>query len=235
MIIYKITNTVTGKFYVGQTVMSIKRRWAVHKASKRITPLISSIKKHGKDAFIIEEVCRAVSLEELDKLEIYYIKFYDTIYPKGYNLSSGGHSTRGVAPWNKGLKGLPAPKSAFKKEHKPWNAGQPQLSEETRRKQSIAKIGKHISPKTEFKQGQPSAFKGRKHRSESLAKISANGHRREVLCIETGQIYESLAYGAKQTGIAKSYFRRLVISETKHKKTGLTFKFVDNISIKKEA
>lgn len=45
MIIYKITNTVTGKFYVGQTVMSIKRRWAVHKASKRIMEFLPKEEK----------------------------------------------------------------------------------------------------------------------------------------------------------------------------------------------
>lgn len=227
MIIYKITNTITGKIYIGQTTMSLKRRWAVHKAAKRTSPLTSSLKKHGAGSFTIEEINRATSLEELAKLEVFYIKSLNSLYPAGYNLSSGGPSNKGCRAWNKGLKGLKAPKSAFKKGHKPWNAGQPQLSEETRRKQSLAKLGKHISPSTEFKPGQPSAFKGRKHSEESLAKISANGNRRSVLCVETGQIYSSITDGATQTGIAKSYFRRLVLSETKHKKTRLTFKFLD--------
>lgn len=227
MIIYKIVNKVTGKIYVGQTVMSLSRRWSQHKVAKRISPLYSSMKKHGCGSFVIEEICRAVSLEELNNLEIYYIRQLDCMYPKGYNLSTGGHSSNGTKPWNKGMKGLKPPKSAFKKGHKTWNAGKPQLSEETRRKQSIAKIGKHLSIDTEFKSGQPSAFKGKKHSKQSLEKISVNGNRRAILCIETGQVYDSILDASKQLKIAKSYLRRLVISGTKHKKTGLTFKFCD--------
>jgi group I intron endonuclease len=226
MIIYKITNIVTGRIYVGQTIMSLKRRWAVHKAAKRISPLVSSIKKHGADKFIIEEIDRAASLEELNILEIFHIKNLNSLYPNGYNLSTGGQPFRGCTSWNKGLKGLPAPKTAFKKGHKTWNAGQPQLSEETRKKQSIAKLGKHISPKTEFKKGQESAFKGRKHTLDSLLKISANGNRRAIMCVETGIIYASVLDASKLLDIAKSHLRRLVISGKQHKKTGLTFKYV---------
>jgi group I intron endonuclease len=227
MIIYKITNIVTGKIYIGQTTMSLKRRWAVHKAAKRTSPLTSSLKKHGTDKFIIEEIDRAASLEELSTLEIFYIKSLDSLYPKGYNLSSGGYSNKGCKAWNKGLKGLPAPKTAFKKGHKTWNAGQPQLSEETRKKQSIAKLGKHISPNTEFKTGQESAFKGRKHTLDSLLKISANGNRRAIMCVETGTVYASVLDASKLLDIAKSHLRRLVISGKQHKKTGLTFKYVE--------
>ena len=168
-------------------------------------------------------------MDELDKLEIYYIKQLNSLYPAGYNLSIGGHSARGVAPWNKGVKGLKPPKSAFKKGHKTWNAGKPQLSEETRKKQSIAKLGKHISLATEFKAGEVSAFKGRKHTPEALAKISANnGMKRAIMCIQTGEVFDSILSAANYYKIAKSYLLKMALSETPHKKTGLTFKFVDN-------
>jgi group I intron endonuclease len=219
MIVYKITNKITGKLYIGQTTMPLSRRWAVHKAAKRISPLTSSLKKHGAQNFAIEEIARATSLDELARLEIFYIKSFNTLYPKGYNLSSGGVSNKGCPAWNKGLKGLKAPKSAFKKGNKPWNAGQPQLSEETRRKQSIAKLGKHISPDTEFKAGQPSAFKGRKHSPEALAKISENGNKRAVRHIETAVIYTSIVEASKATKVAKSHLRRLALK-------GIRFEFV---------
>jgi len=228
MIIYKITNLITNKVYVGQTTMSLARRWAVHKAAKRVSPLTSSLKKHGASNFKIEEMARASSLEELNALEIYYIRTLDTVYPKGYNLSTGGKSSKGCTAWNKGMEGLPAPKSAFKKGQKPWNAGQPQLSEETRRKQSMAKLGKHLSPLTEFKPGTPSAFKGRRHTPEALLKISANGNRRQVICVQTGAVFNSILAAATHFKIAKSYLNRLIKSGKQHKKTGFTFKFVDN-------
>jgi group I intron endonuclease len=225
MIIYKITNLITGKLYIGQTTMSLKRRWAVHKATKRISPLTSSLKKHGSENFKIEEIDRASSLEELAKLEMYHIKTFASIYPLGYNLSTGGMSNKGCKAWNKGLKGLPAPKSAFKKGHKTWNAGQPQLSEETRKKQSLAKIGKHISSATEFKTGQTSAFKGRRHSPEALKKISENGNRRPVTCNETGQQFMSAKSAAAHYSVAFSYFQRCIKTGQVIKKIGLSFKY----------
>jgi group I intron endonuclease len=228
MIIYKITNLVTNKIYIGQTVMPLKRRWAVHKCAKRKSPLTSSIMKHGVVNFKIEEICKASSKEELAKLEIYYIRHFDCLYPKGYNLSTGGVSSSGLTPWNKGLKGLKAPKSAFKKGHKTWNSGQPQLSEETRKKQSLAKMGKRLSPATEFKAGAPSAFKGKKHSAEALVKISENGTGRRIVCVETGETFNSMLAAAAHYKIAHSYLQRLLKSGQTHKKTGLSFKFCDS-------
>lgn len=226
MIIYKLTNTITGKLYIGQTTMSLARRWAVHKAARRTSPLTSSIKKHGAKNFKVEIIDRATSLDELHKLEVFYIKDLNTVYPYGYNLSSGGPSNKGCVAWNKGIKGQKAPKTAFKPGHKTWNAGQPQLSEETRRKQSMAKIGKHLSPATEFKVGHPSAFKGKKHSAESLVKIATNGAARRIQCNETGEIFASMKAAAEKLGIAHSYLQRLLQSGKQHKKTGLSFKFI---------
>jgi group I intron endonuclease len=229
MLIYKITNLITGKFYIGQTRMPLKRRWAVHKASKRTSPLTSSIKKYGVDNFKIEEICKASSQDELNRLEVYYISSYKSLYPLGYNLSKGGYSGSGVIAWNKGKTGLKAPKSAFEKGHKTWNKGIPQLSEETRRKQSLAKLGKHISPDTEFKRGITSAFKGHKHTTESLKKISDNGNRRTIMCVNTGIMYPSIVAASKELKIAKSHLRRLALSGRVHMGSGLTFKLVDSI------
>lgn len=107
MIVYKITNKLTGKIYIGQTVKPLHKRWAVHKSCKRKSPLTSSFKHHGIESFTIEEICSAKSLEELNELEIYYIEKYDCIYPNGYNLQPGGSIAQariGMPPWNKGKK-----------------------------------------------------------------------------------------------------------------------------------
>ena len=63
MLIYKITNTVNGKIYVGKWHgKSAKSRWAMHVAhAKSFTSgkkhyFHSAIRKHGPSAFVIEEI-----------------------------------------------------------------------------------------------------------------------------------------------------------------------------------
>lgn len=88
--IYRITNQINGKVYIGQSV-DIARRWKDHrKAINSDLPLYRAMRKYGKDNFIFE-VIEECSQKELDEKEIYWIKFYDSLNPdKGYNLSSGG-------------------------------------------------------------------------------------------------------------------------------------------------
>ena len=207
--------------------MPIARRWMTHKSNSRKSPLTNSIKKHGAHNFKIEEIALATSMEEMHKLEIYYIKHFNSLHPNGYNLSTGGeHSSAGHTPWNKGKKGMPAPKSCFKKGHATWNKGVSQLSEETKKKQSLAKLGKHLSPETEFKAGQPSAFKGKKHTPEAREKIAANNSSRAIKCVETGAVFRSMLQAATELNIGHSYLQRLLKSGKQHKKTGLSFVYL---------
>jgi|ADurb_Leu_03_Slu_FD_contig_31_523001_length_2546_multi_4_in_0_out_0_2 group I intron endonuclease len=92
MIIYKTTNLINGKIYIGQDS---------HNNKKYIGSgiyLLNAIKKYGKENFIKEILCECFSKEELDEREKYYIKFYNSKIPSGYNISNGGE-----ASWNIGL------------------------------------------------------------------------------------------------------------------------------------
>lgn len=89
MIIYKITNKINGKVYIGQTVRPLNVRIKQHLV--RGESLVSkAIKKYGIDKFIIEQIDRAKSKPELDRKERYWIGVYDCVAPNGYNLTSGG-------------------------------------------------------------------------------------------------------------------------------------------------
>lgn len=93
--IYKITNKINGKFYIGQSI-HIEHRIMDHKAprsSKRNYPICRAIKKYGRENFSYEiiEVCQ---LEQLNEKEINYIK---TLCPH-YNISEGGSGNRGYCP-----------------------------------------------------------------------------------------------------------------------------------------
>lgn len=91
MYIYKITNLINGKCYIGQTTQkSVKRRWNDHKRNVNQTPIQLAIQKNGQENFSFEVIDNALSIEELNKKEQYWIEHYDCISPKGYNLTSGG-------------------------------------------------------------------------------------------------------------------------------------------------
>lgn len=91
-VIYKITNTVNGKVYIGQTTRSLNTRWRLHKSSRSFCRhLLNAIKKYGADSFTIEPIDQADTMEELNRKECEYIAFYNSIdRSKGYNLMSGG-------------------------------------------------------------------------------------------------------------------------------------------------
>jgi hypothetical protein len=93
-VIYRITNLINGKIYIGLST-NLEKRLSSHRSSFLGTrdryPIHLAMVKYGWDNFIIEVIDSAFSEEELDYLEKYWIKFYRTIQKKyGYNLTEGG-------------------------------------------------------------------------------------------------------------------------------------------------
>lgn len=97
MIIYKSTNHITGKVYIGQTTQTLEKRVKNHiKESKtdKNRPFMSAINKYGKDNFIFEIIDSATDLEELNDKEIYWINYYNSVSPNGYNITGGGQGKK---------------------------------------------------------------------------------------------------------------------------------------------
>ena len=95
--IYKITNLVNGKAYVGQA-KNIDKRWNQEKSASKNQnnlgydyPLMKSFRKYGIENFSFE-VIEECKIEELNDREIYWIEFYDTFF-NGYNQTFGGDTT----------------------------------------------------------------------------------------------------------------------------------------------
>ncbi len=116
--VYKITNLENGKVYIGQTHTHRKNknkykpygyigRFNTHISDALCNTkknqsryLASSIRLYGKEKFTIELIERCLP-EELDNREIYYISHYNSMYPTGYNLTSGGKNNY---PYNKKIE-----------------------------------------------------------------------------------------------------------------------------------
>ena len=91
--IYKITNTINGKSYIGQTIQNVKERFYQHcatKCSKAVSNMAihRAIKKYGKSNFTVE-VIEEIDSANLNDRERYWIKCYNS-YNNGYNSTKGG-------------------------------------------------------------------------------------------------------------------------------------------------
>lgn len=92
MYVYKITNLINDKGYIGIT-NNPKKRWENHKCNNDPSMVIAkAIKKYGKENFSFEILLSNVSLDEIDSIEQEYIEKYQTHVStgKGYNVSRGG-------------------------------------------------------------------------------------------------------------------------------------------------
>lgn len=100
--IYKVTNILNSKVYIGFTTKTVEQRLKIHfyKASLSSEDYVSllhrAIKKHGKANFKIEELYTSKDIfYTLNVMEAYFIKEFDSI-KIGYNLTLGGQSKSGA-------------------------------------------------------------------------------------------------------------------------------------------
>jgi group I intron endonuclease len=99
---YKMPCTITGKSYVGVTKGTASQRRKQHIAEakrnkgKKCSLLSLAILKYGPDAFTVEVLASASTVEDLYELEMLLIKQENTITPYGYNLTLGGNGFCGM-------------------------------------------------------------------------------------------------------------------------------------------
>lgn len=97
--IYKITNKINGKVYIGQSI-NIAKRWKAHR-TRPFNPnstqynsfIYKAIRKYGLDNFTFEVIEECLK-KDLNEREKFYIQQYDSMNPdKGYNLTAGGYNS----------------------------------------------------------------------------------------------------------------------------------------------
>ena len=138
MIVYMITNTINGKKYVGQTSKTLEKRISEHVYNalelKMEGHFYSAIRNNGLDAFSVVILQTCQTRNELNSAEIKWISNLRTHDPKfGYNKTFGGNSNQAT------------PETAQKISKA--NSGRPQ-SLETRKKRSVSMTGRKIIKKS---------------------------------------------------------------------------------------
>jgi group I intron endonuclease len=212
MIIYKITNNINGKLYIGQTTRPLKERWQEHcKMSGDCPALSNAMKKYGIDSFTIEIIDNAVNIEELNQKEEKYIKGFNSIRPCGYNLTFGGLN----ALRSEETKRKNSEKQLGEKNHN-WGK---KASAETRKKMSDARKGSknhmwgkkmpdgHNKKMLDAQKGMSHPRLGKTFTAESRKKMSdaQKGRpalsRESIKCNENNIIYQSMTEAANSLNL----------------------------------
>ena len=100
-LIYKITNKINNKIYIGQTKLSLEKRFYYHiydslKSQDVNIKLHNAIRKYGVENFNIALLEQCESKTQLDERERYWIKTLNAQDPLvGYNMTSGGEGGSG--------------------------------------------------------------------------------------------------------------------------------------------
>ena len=105
MLIYKITNLINEKAYIGQTIKTADQRWKEHLShifgqheNDKNKHLYRAMRKYGVENFKFEVLQDNIeTYEQLDKAEIYWIDYYNT-FLYGYNETQGGQKYHSYLP-----------------------------------------------------------------------------------------------------------------------------------------
>lgn len=219
MVIYKTTNLINGKFYIGKDVKNKKTYLGSGKILKQ------AIDKYGKENFKKEILEYCIDLVHLDEREIYWIDKYNAI-ENGYNLTEGGtggdtwknnklevHWNVGRTAWNKGIPMEDGLKVKMSKKIKSLNLG---------------------ANKTSYKAGKDHIMYGVKQKNETIQKrVEArkkNGSYKgvgvfapkQVKNIEDGMIFSSSQTAANYYGLKRDHVYNSCRKESKKGK----FRFV---------
>ncbi len=201
MIIYKITNEINGKVYIGQTTRNLEQRWKDHKCEakdcKRGRAIHRAIHKYGVENFTIEQIDNAETQEELNEKERYWIEYYESNTSKGYNLTDGGDFFKMNESVKKKMSEIRKGQWAGEKNPK-YGVPMPQ------------EIKDKLITVNKLRTGEKNHFYGKKHTEETKLKMrkprpsitgSKNPNSKRVLCIETGEIFESGSLAAKAMNV----------------------------------
>ena len=198
MIIYKITNQINGKVYIGQTVRTLSERFKEHARKKSY--LGNAIKKYGKGSFTVEKIDQSFNVDDLNAKEIFWIKEYNSLMPSGYNLCFGGGNTMGYNHKESSKIMMATKKEGmYKKEENPFYGKK--HTKETREKMRKA---------------------WDKNRKEKLAEDSRIrnpiNQAVRVRNVETGEIFDSVKSAAEAYGLKDTHITR--VCRGKRKRTG---------------
>lgn len=185
MIVYKATNKINNKVYIGITTKTLEHRKRIHirDSKTKDTYFYRALRKYGENNFEWEIIDTAETIEELEDLERYYIKLYGSFNnkEKGYNSTSGGHNLYELTDEEK-----------HNRSERAKGKNNPMYGVESPMK------GKHFSE--EHKNKISNALKN-SYRPHVIG--SNNPSAKKVINLDTGEVFETLSEASKKYGISR--------------------------------
>lgn len=234
--IYKITNLVNGKVYIGQTTKTVLDRWKKHLDAARYgkyqTYLYNAIRKYGVGSFTIDEIDIAKDHEDINNKECVWIEKLDSLNPNGYNIRSGGNQSPfaqetkdKISASTKKQMQDPLARERISKAQK----GRLRTDEQ-KRNMSLAKKGKKLPFTDEWRKNLAVARKEADY-AKTNTFLEQNGNRWFRVFLKDGTIvgdYINMTKCAKDLGVTRS----MVSYWLAGKITSITynFAFIDGLS-----
>lgn len=241
--VYKITNTVNNKLYIGISSKP-KARWSTHKRRCRkgeASKLYSAMDKYGVDKFTFDLITWCENRSDANELECFLISELEA-QSKGYNITAGGDSANVTEETKEKLRLI--------------NLGRV-VSKATREKISRSSIGKKKKPLSDETKYKLSVInKGLKHSAEAVEKIkqaslgrkypNRKPHSKEarikagkaiqkalianakrVICIESGVVYLNARQAAQDCNVSEGLVSLHCNGKMRggKSKCGLTFRY----------
>lgn len=211
--VYKHTSP-SNKVYIGITSQPIQRRWRNGNGYIKNIYFYRAIKKYGWDNFSHEILYENISQKEAESFEISLIKEYDSTNPKyGYNIDLGGFY---------------AGKMSEKTKQKISNAKKgTSLSDETKRKMSLSRIGECNSFYGKNHTEETKKLIGYKNSQKSWKGKFGEEHNKskKCKCIELNVIYGSTREAERKTNIDNSSINKCCNGKQK-RAGGYTWEYV---------
>lgn len=218
--VYKYTNKINGKVYIGQTCQTLKARAQSNGKNYCQNPrFYAAIKEFGWNNFVGEIIIDGLNHFQADYYEAYYINLYNSTDESfGYNISDGAHTP--IADCVRDVISEKA-KERYKDPTKNPMYGK-KHSEESLRKMSELKKGKnnpmygrHLSEESIAKRKQTNKSRGYTYNTHEWTdeeraiaskrfKETAKKWAKPVMCLEDGLSFESITEAAKHYGCSWS-------------------------------
>ena len=217
-LVYIHTCSINGKSYVGQTTKSMKERWKEHLFEKRPNKFHNALKKYNEKYWKHKILAFADSKEDLDALEDYFIKKYNTI-ENGYNSKEGGSHGKHTEETKKNIsekkKGVGCPHTEQTKSKISKALKGRCLSKAHKENLSKSKKGRNWTDKQKESlrgkfSGKNNPNYGKKTTQDAIRKMREK-QGKKIICVETGEVFLCAGEAAEKLGVKRCGIQRCLI------------------------
>lgn len=209
MLIYKATNIINNKSYIGLTTRTLQERKLEHLRHIKTenTYFHRAINEYGKDNFLWEIIDDTPSsIKELKEKESYYIQYFNTLAPNGYNITTGGELIKIENRRDYNYGNNPSAKRVINLTTLKVYDTMKRAAEENNI--SVESIRKSIKNKTPSQNCFWDYYDENKNYSSiTPTKLQSSNSRKKVKNIQTGEIFNTITAAADAYHIARKTIR----------------------------